>query len=401
VTEIEELLRDAYHHAADTIPPDDIRPAPHAPTAASRPGRFVHNFRLARPVLAAVAVLLVAAAATLIPQFLTHTAGPGNQHKPGLLRIARPGPPPSFFAVLTYNGRALEFFSTSTRKMTGIVVPPPRQVKQRTGTRNHHPQVVRYFSGVAAEPDNKTFIVAVAPFHVCFAHLYRVRIDSSGQPGPLLPMPEPAIQGLQGVLALSPDGSTLGYFVGRCPGSPEIVIKDSANGSTSTWTPREGEGISHLSLSAHGDVVGFSTLNFGGIGQPRQRSVTGLLRATGGSAVLDSAAVIVLHADAQVVLSPDGTILYACVERERDPNYELYAYDVASGKRLSVLASWPTERTNQAWPTLGSCDMTMAPDGAHILLGNVRGHLAIFSTVTGHMALSSVKGFNYADTLIW
>ena len=399
MTEIEELLRDAYHHAADTVTPDDIRPAPHAPTEASRPRRFVHNFRLARPVLAAVAVLLVAAAATLIPRFLTHTAGPANQHKPGLLRIARPGPPPSFFAVLTSNGRALEFFSTSTRKMTGIVVPPPRRVKHPTGTRNPRWPVLRYsFSSVVAEPDNKTFIVTVTPFHVCFAHLYRVHIDSSGQPGPLLPVPGPATDGLLGGVALSPDGSAMGYLVGSCP-ARKVQLTDRANGSTSTWTLQEGEGIANLSLSAHGNVVAFSILNFGGIGQPRQRLVTGLLRATGGSAVLDNAAAIVLHADAQVALSPDGTVLYTCAMH--GANYVLSAYDVASRKRLSVLASWPTERDNPAWPRLGSCAMAMAPDGAHILLGNVRGHLAIFNTVTGHLAQSPAAGFNTADTLSW
>ena len=399
MTEIEELLRDAYHHAAETVTPDEIRPAPHAPTVVSLPRRFVHNVRLARPVLAAVAVLLVAAAATLIPRFLTHTAGPASQNKPGLLRIARPGPPPSFFAVLTYDDRSLQFYSTSNREPTGRVSPPSRQVTQPVGKRTHHAPTARYFSGVVAEPDNQTFIVAVQPFHVCMTRLYRVHIDSSGQPGPLLPMPGPAVQGLLGGLALSPDGSTLGYVGGKCQGTGKVVVTNRANGSISTWTGQEGEGISDLSLSDHGNVVGFSTWDFGGIGQPRQRPVTGLLRATGGRPVLDSAAAIVLHEDAQVVLSPDGTLLYTCAMH--GANYVLSAYDATSRKRLSVLASWPTERDNPAWPRLGSCAMAMAPDGAHILLGNVRGHLAIFNTVTGHLTQSPAAGFNTADTLSW
>ncbi len=386
--DIEGLLRAAYNHAARSMAPEDLRPAPRPSSPPSRPRSQRRRHRMAYPVLAAVAVLLVASAAALIPHLLPRASGrvPANGPGRGLRHGAPPGPAPTFFAALSGTGLSIKFLSTTTGQVTGQVPPP--------GVNDH-------FGGVAAEPDNRTFVVAVETDSGggCAAHLYQVRLDDAGRPGRLRPMAQPPLQGIlpNRVMALSPDGSKLAYF-GYCQGSGNLVVTDLATGSSSTWTGQPGEDPQNVSLSADGAVISVSGWEFRGYAPGpvsgtwavRLRPVTSILRATDQFATLDSGAVV-LNESTQAALSPDGTMLYTCgIQGRRDV---LSDYGVATRKQLAVLASWPR--------ATGSCAMAMAPSGGYLLLGDVRGHAAIFSTATGGVTRTSAAGLGGGYVIAW
>lgn len=388
MNDIEELLRTAYRHAAEAVAAEDLRPAPRAPASSGGSHRR-RRHRLPTAVVAAAAVLLVAAAAALVPHFLLHGGSPapaGDRHRL-LWRGAPPGPPPKFFAELLGRGRSIQFLSATSGDVIGHVSPP------RGGD---------FFSGVAAEPDDRTFIVAVEQNSGggCLAHLYQVRVDGAGEPGRLQRMPLAPLQGIlpDRTMALSPDGSKLAYFAWNCQGSGQLIVANLATGSSTTWNGEQGESADSVSLSAGGTVVSVSGWEFRGYTQGakpgtlaiRLRPATELLRPPGGYAPLDSGA-LVLNQYSEAALSPDGSILYAC--RTQGRNNVLAAYSVASLKQLAVLAQWPL--------ATGSCSMAMAPSGGYLLLGNVGGHLAIFNNVSGRLATSSARAVAASDVIAW
>lgn len=390
MSDIEELLLEAYQRAAEAIRPADLRPVPRPP-ARRRPiqRRRGPGHPLAYPTLAATAVLMVVAAATLLPHFLLHTsAGPAARGRSPALSSKPPaGPPPRFIAALSASGGSIEFVSTSTGKQDARISPP---------------QHGDFFSGLAAEPDDRTFVVAVeqASGGGCTARLFRVRLDQGGQPGGLQTMPEPPIQGIlpTSTMALSPNGSELAYFAYQCGGAGDLEVSDLANGTSSTWTGQPGDSIQDVSLSANGAVVSVSGWMFTGYGPGakqgtsavRIRPVTAILRPAGAFATIDGG-TLVLREDVHVALSPGGTILYACTTQgNRDV---LSGYRVATAKPLAVVASWPRDN--------GSCNFAMAPSGGYILLGDVGGHLAILNTYSGRLSTSTGPGLESARVLTW
>jgi hypothetical protein len=397
VNSIEDLLRAAYHHAADAVAAEGLRPPPRASgsPAGSRLRRQVRRqerrraHRLSHAALAATAVLVVASSAALIPHFLSEhgrsTRGDGQARL--LWHGAPPGPPPKFFAVLTGSGKSIQFLSATSGGVIGHVLPPSAK---------------DYFSGVAAEPGDRTFVAAVerASGGGCMAHLFQVRLDEAGEPGRLRPMAEAPLQGIlpQRTMALSPGGSKLAYFAYNCAGSGQLVVTDLRTSSSTTWTGQPGEDPLSVSLSADGAIVSVSGFEFRGYTQGakpgtsavRLRLATEILHAPGRYASLDSGA-IVLNEATETALSPAGTILYAC--GTQGGNEVLSAYAVASRKRLAVLALWPR--------ATGSCSMAMAPSGGYLLLGDVAGHLAIFDNATGRLSASSATGVGASDRIVW
>jgi hypothetical protein len=388
VNDIEDLLRAAYHHAADAVAPEDLRPAPRAAASSlgSHGRRPRHRFSIA--ALAAAAVLVVASAAALAPRFLSeHGGSPPDGQNQVLWRGAPPGPAPRFIAALSDKGKSIQFLSSTSGEVVGHVSPPSAR---------------DYFSGVAAEPDDRTFVVAVEQSSGagCEAHLFQVRLDNAGEPDRLRPMAQAPLHGIlpERAMALSPDGSKLAYFAWDCQGSGQLVVTDLRTGSSTAWIGQSGEESQNVSLSADGAVVSVSGWEFRGYTQGAKRGTTAIrlrpateiLRAPGQYALLDSGA-IVLQESTEAALSPAGTILYACGTQGKSE--VLSAYDVASRKLLAVLAQWPL--------ATGSCAMTMAPSGGYLLLGDVGGHLAVFSNVTRHLTISSAAAVGESDVISW
>jgi hypothetical protein len=389
VNDIEELLRTAYHHAADAVAAEDLRPAPRAPTSPGGSHQRRGRLRFSKAAFAAAAVLLVAAAAALIPRFLPHDGGPApaDGRNQLLWRGAPPGPPPKFFAALPGNGQSIQFLSATSGAAMGHVSPP------RGGD---------FFAGVAAEPGDRSFIVAVEQNSGggCLAHLYQVRVDNAGEPGPLHRMSLAPLQGIlpDRTMALSPDGSKLAYFAWNCHGSGQLVVTDLETGASTTWNGQQGESPQGVSLSTGGSAVSVNGWEFRGNTQGakpgtlaiRLRPATEILHPPGDYAPLDSGA-IVLNQSAEAALSPGGSILYVC--RTEGGNDVLAAYAVAARKQLAVLARWPQAS--------GSCVMAMAPSGGYLLLGNVEGHLAIFNNVAGRLATSSAAPVAGSGPMTW
>ena len=388
MNDIEELLRAAFHDAAESMPPEGLRPVPR-PMAQphSRRGRQRAR-RLAYPVLAAIAVLLVATAPTLIPHFLSRTTGgsAADLHMRGLSPDAPTGPPPRFFAELSGAGDAIEFLSSSTGQPIAQVSPPKRG---------------DFFSGVAAEPDDRTFVLAVeqASGGGCTTHLFRVRLDQRGHPGKLYQLPGQPISGTlsTSTMALSPDGSELAYFAYDCAGSGELEVSDLANGDTTSWSGEPGESVLSISLSRRAQVISFSGSMFDGYGpgakagtsSVRLRPITAILRLGGPPAAFDTGAIVIPEY-VQVALSPSGTTLYTC--RPRGSSDVLSAYNVATRNLLAVIARWPRHD--------GSCSAAMAPNGGYLLLGDVSNHLAILNLHTGRL-LTTGPGLYSARRLAW
>lgn len=388
MNDIEDLLRAAYHHAADAVAPEDLGPPPHAPASSRGSHRRRQGRRLSTAALAAAAVLVVAATAALVPYFLSQGRSvPADGWIRLLWRGAPPGPPPRFVAALSDKGKSIQFLSSTSGEVIGRVSPPSAK---------------DFFSGVAAEPDNRTFVVAVeqASGAGCEAHLFQVRLDTAGEPGRLRPMTAAPLQGIlpERAMALSPDGSKLAYFGWDCQGSGQLVVTDLRTGSSTAWIGQSGEESQNVSLSSDGAVVSVSGWEFRGYTQGAKRGTTAIrlrpateiLRAPGQYAPLDSGA-IVLPESTKAALSPAGTILYVCGTQGKSE--VLSAYDAASRKRLGVLAQWPL--------ATGSCAMTMAPSGGYLLLGDVGGHLAVFSNVTRHLTISSAAAVGESDVISW
>jgi hypothetical protein len=175
------------------------------------------------------------------------------------------------------------------------------------------------------------------------------------------------------------------------------VVTELAHRSTeSTWTTQgAAEQVLNLSLSAHGARVSVSVYGFKIGGQRPEPgtnlgAATTILRPTGQHAVLGGGTVV-LHDLGQAVLAPSGRILYACRQQRRTD--VLSAYDVASRSKLADFARW--SRAN------GSCTMAMAPNGRYLLIGNVRGHLAIFNTASRRLVASSAAGVGPGDVIAW
>jgi hypothetical protein len=369
VNDIEDLLRAAYQQAVTSVAPEDLRPAPPARARLSRPAAQ-RKHRVAHPVLAAIAVLVVAAAAALIPQFMSQPVkrAPAN----GALPVSEP----RFFAALPQTGHApIEFLNAMTGKVTGQI-PLPRPMG--------------HYTAVAAEPDGRTFLVSESGGPVAHRYLFKVRLDEAGRPGPLRPMP----QQLRGRLslspmALSPDGSSVAYLAATSGPGPDqnLVLVNLTTGARKTWQGQRGVYLQNLALSDHGAVISVSGWFPSYV---KADAVTAILRSAQKNAKIARGAVLV-HRLSHMALSPDGAVLYACSMDRR--SFELSAYDVASKKRLAVLARWPQ--------STGTCGMAMAPSGRYLLLGDVRGRLRIFDISTGRFSKSSATAVRYNYDLAW
>jgi hypothetical protein len=193
VSGIEDLLRDAYQDAAQTVRPERIQPlVPLPPLRAGRKfGAFV-------PLAAAAAVVVAIAGAVAVPRLLYST-----RTSPAPATTSHP----PFIVTLPYYGTAtakLVVQAAGTQHVEAFVSPP-------RGTQ---------WEAVAATGSSTTF-VAAATSDYCTTRLYTLTLSADGKRTTLSPMGWKISGHLVTAtsLAASADSRTIGYATASC-GNP-------------------------------------------------------------------------------------------------------------------------------------------------------------------------------------
>lgn len=385
---IEDLLRQAYADAGATVRPADIAPEPCVLSQRS-PSRRRRVRRIAIPLMAAAATAVVVVVATV------STGVDG--HSPAASPTARPSastgpaeplvPGPAYFAVLPGSGANIQIFSARTGKAVGHLAPPAAN---------------EFFSGVAAEGNGPTLLVAVEhnTGGGCQASIYKLRLTSSGQPLAHALTSLPPIDGIlpNRSFTVSPDGSTLAYDAWFCDGQGSFEMRNLRTGSTAHWVTQSGDQADSLSLSADGSVMSFSGWEYVGVGpgaKPGTSSIkirprTAVLPASSLGTALDGQGII-LRQYTQAALSPDGATLYVCASHAGQD--VLAAYDVATKARIRVLATWAGHG--------GNCAFTLDPSGQQALIASSAGHVALLDIATGRLTSLPGTGLPSSVVMTW
>jgi hypothetical protein len=377
VSRIEDVLRQAYADAAQTVTWADIAPAIPA-LAETRPTR---RRRLTIASLAAAAVAVVAAAAATIPAVLSHPAPPAARaHQ-------RRQPQPGFFAALPGSGDAIQIRSAPTGRLVAAISPPAKG---------------EFFSGVAvASANGRTLLVAVERDSggPCTTWLYTVQLTSAGQPSALEPARVPSISGIlpDRAFTAASDGSAFA-FADYCQGSSELEIARPRTGTSAVWSLTSGDQVDDISLSADGDTLSLSGYEYAGTGpgaksgtsSVRLRPVTAVLQASAASTQLDiDGHGIVVRKLSKSALSPDGKTLYVCTQQGRAD--VLSAYDVATRALGRNVATWASS----------GCSFALDPAGQFALIDTSGGGLARLDISTGRLTVLSRSGLPPTAILAW
>lgn len=371
MSRLEDRLRAAFRADADTVTPDSVAPY------ARQPGkRAARRTRLLLPVAAGIAVAAIAAgvwaASPVSPdRALRPGTAPSAQQQtpdqgpiPGSLPMpvigqqapravassaAAPGVPPFFVAAEPDNvphQDDLVVQDTATGKITGILVPP-------NGT---------FFPSVAATSGDRTFVTAVMPHdgQPCLDQLYQFQLNSSGQPGPLVPLNVtlPGNFNENDTLAVTPDGRPIAYSTYVCgEGTSEFGVIDLTTRHVRVWSAGEGAAgfASGLTLSADGRLLAFAEQ-----GAPRILTTD----ASPGPILARSRILSSPGAD-WVALAGDGSTFYGCtlsISRFKADSSTLtyYRQTVGSAQR-QVIASWHNLNNSE-------CMATLDPSGSYLLM---------------------------------
>lgn len=386
---IEDLLRQAYADAGATVRQEDIAPEPHVLLSQRSPSRRRRLSRIAIPLMAAAATAAVVVVATVSTGVHGHSPAASPPARPSASTgPAEPQVPgPAFFAVLPGNERSIQIFSARTGKAVGHLAPPAAN---------------EFFSGVAAEGNGRTLLVAVEgnTGGSCKASIYKLRLTSSGQPLAHALTSLPPIDGIlpDRSFTVTPDGSTLAYYAWFCDGQGSFEMRNLRTGSTEHWITHSGDQADSLSLSADGSAVGFSGWEYVGLGPGAKagtssikiRPVTAVLRASSVGTALDGQGII-LREYTQMALSPDGATLYVCAGHAGQN--VLASYDVATKARIGVLATWAARG--------GNCAFTLDPSGQQALIASSAGHVAILDIATRRLTSLAGTGLPSSAIMTW
>ncbi|HEX6524046.1 MAG TPA: hypothetical protein VF070_29205 [Streptosporangiaceae bacterium] len=329
---IEDLLRDAYTDAAQTVRQERMRPAVSLPPARDR-----RRWSALVPLAAAAAVVVAIAGAVAVPRLLTTRVAPGT----GGVK------PPPFIVQIPYFGGAVEKLAVQaagTHQVTGLV-PPPHGLT---------------WVAVAATGSPTTFVTAAVSYgRNCVTAFYRLALSADGKPAGLRPLGVPQIQGDLASLAASADGRTIAYAatpcivgtpVSRTPVSGMIGVVGTG-GTARHWTLPQSTVAGSLSLSADGGILGFVTMPFGWFAYspsspaaPARSAWLLPTKASSGNALSRSRQVLATRGGSEpqaVVLSPDGKTVYAMTASGNGPyTITLAAYRPSDGALFRELVTW-------------------------------------------------------------
>jgi hypothetical protein len=366
VSRIEARVRGAYAEATATIAADDI--AAHAParkgSAADRFGRK----RIARrvvPIVAALAVLLVVAAALVLPHVL---AGPAKRHP-----AVHPSGAPVYM-ITNVAPEVLSVVDTRTGQVTARIRPPNSPFG--------------FWLSVAAEGP-LTFIAGDlggrggGSSQPEISLLYRIQLTSRGTVSSMRLTSR--ISGRLLGTTIAPGGTYLGYLlVGNRASigwnwakSPRLVIKNLVTGTVvADWPVAKKDVIGSLSLSHGGREFAATSYFYQAVGGQSvedlsQRTV--VLSPRTSDRGIDSLPALSQQAG-PAVLSPNGDALYQIVATGRltatswHADYRqwfaLEEIDTHTGAVMATLHRW-SGLWRQFSPVLA-----LDPTGRYLLIAN-------------------------------
>jgi len=373
---VEDQLRDAYQHAAETIRPEHV-PAPRwvrgQADRSARPARRVSArpaWRKLTPVAAAVAVAVIAvSSAVVLPRVLggtKATRAPSTPVSSTAVPGVPAGPAPKFIVVAaavlgtpgSYRSAPLQVQDAATGHVVATVRAP------QAGTA----------WTIATAVTGTTFILAAEPEigpvpGQCYTLLYTLKLTAAGAPASLTSLDVPRIPGYvpPNDLAASANG-TVAYASEQCPasiaGSMTIAVIDTA-ARTTKWTVPVARFIDGgLALSADGKMLalGFANDNYVPVSVSHSGSThyfapsVWLLRTDSlpGPITQRAHRVVTLSGESQLngalLISADGSTVYVATDdaqTARQIATKVAAYDVATGRLLHVVRTgWHLLVTN-------------------------------------------------------
>jgi hypothetical protein len=391
-----ERLRDALTAAADVMAEPDATAV--RASVPPRPGRLRRARAWLIPLAAAACVVAVIAASVLLARNLARTSSPASQPAyPGSsictpLSAAGPGTaPPRFYVTTDVAARQiqLQVRRTSDCAITAAVPLPAGWLL--TG-------------GISATANDRTFFAAAFTAKTCpvqagaggvsfAAHgtrFFRFAIDDQGRAGRLTVV-GPAVSGIVGSIAVSPDGSRIafnaanGNFVGpggACVGGEAegaaISVIDLATGKIRTWETQEmppapaGTSVTphEVSWMADGRTLAVSYVWPTSMSGPQLSMAVAALDTTSSGGSLQAHSRVLwsqphkyIFSVQEALISPDGKSLTAIATQQTAHGARTALLQIAlpSG-RYRVLYESPAE-TNS-----GYTFFTQDGSGQHVIL---------------------------------
>jgi hypothetical protein len=387
--ETEQLLREAFAAAAQSVTPTAIR----VPRPADRLERSWHRWlpwvrtrrrswdrrlRLPRlyeqvliPLAAAAAITVIATAMTVVvPKAFSaaqgshggvaqmgpagvrpakHPARPAAVAHASDLAAAYPGghvphaASPRFFVGIRQLSATSEILTTGLAvysAATGRVVASVAQ-----------PGRGRYYQAVAALGSDQSFVVAATPARGpgCHTWFYRFSLGPQGRPKGWAPLAVPEVTGeirYNNALATSGDGNVLAYSASTCAqnSSSQVGVIHLDTRKVRTWSTLWPAVPRNLSLSADGTLLSFVGNPSSGTKNDSQvEDTVWTLRTDAAPGPVASRYRKVLHAPGGVqsaILSPTGAITFAMTAsnpRRPTASENVNAYDTATGKPLGLV----------------------------------------------------------------
>jgi hypothetical protein len=343
VTPTEELLASMLADEATAITPASLRPL-NEPARESRRSRLARwraaGFRVAIPVAAAAAVLLVAGlmvAARSLFAVAPPFADAGT----------RTSPPP-YYVEIDANDKVI-VQSTATGRRTDVVTPPAWVQANSSAD-----------AAVAVSADGRTFVAAYNDWDSVRTSLFRFTLTGSGEVAGFSRIRTGRLPGLtEPSLAISPDGTqiALAGIPDKSPlqassGPPRLVVADLRTGRVRAWPGLAGTGatdsiqdpawvtdqtLRFLVATCRGyrDVPYNAACAYAG---PAGREWT--LNVPRGRAALGSGRVLVaLPGVTAQALSGRGARSQGVTALEllRSGGIQVARYDVRTGRRLKIL----------------------------------------------------------------
>jgi hypothetical protein len=310
---VEERLRDAFALATHAILPEMIRPCPVPQRRLSRRRLRISGGSRGRalvPLAAGGAVALMLAGVSLTVSLAVNGSHQDRTADGGAGAPASAAPPRYAVIATDQTSASLTVWDIQTGRITARIKPP-----QRTPL----------FNMVAGTSDDREFITTTRQPNGCDERLYRLRLDGGGRLASLAPLP---IQPPQDVslfsLTVSADGRVIAYAGRlRCgPGRAEIGVINTANGQIRTWPGGAGS----LSLSADGRALGFLQSSPAS-SSPAVTQTARVMRTDAPAGPADQRSHVVLRGtstgplnlagESPVVISADGSEMFACTEDDR------------------------------------------------------------------------------------
>ncbi|HEX3492248.1 MAG TPA: hypothetical protein VHU92_23075 [Streptosporangiaceae bacterium] len=234
MTPTEELLASMLADEATAITPASLRPL-NEPARESRRSRIARwratGFRVAIPVAAAAAVLLVAGLMVAARSLFAVA--------PPFADVGTRTSPPPYYVEIDANDKVI-VQSTATGRRTDAVTPPAWVHGNSSED-----------AALAVSADGRTFIAAYNDWDSLRTNLFRFTLTGSGQvvgfagirTGPLPGLTEPS-------LAISPDGTQIALAgipdksrsIQASSGPPRLVVADLRTGRVRTWPGLAGTG---------------------------------------------------------------------------------------------------------------------------------------------------------------